>query len=64
MAGEAVTRLQRYPEAAPEVHITPSGQVAGQIKQIRRVADVVLELAEQYLEATERLTTLNERLGI
>jgi NAD(P)H-dependent flavin oxidoreductase YrpB (nitropropane dioxygenase family) len=64
VAGEAVTRLQRYPEAAPEVHITPSGQVAGQIKQIRRVADVVLELAEQYLEATERLTTLNERLGI
>jgi len=64
VSGEAVTRLQRYPEAAPEVHITPAGQVAGQIKQIRRAADVVLELAEQYVEASERLGKLNERLGL
>jgi NAD(P)H-dependent flavin oxidoreductase YrpB (nitropropane dioxygenase family) len=61
VAGEAVTRLERYPEAAPEVHITPAGQVAGQIKQVRKAADVVLELAEQYVEATERLATLNDR---
>jgi NAD(P)H-dependent flavin oxidoreductase YrpB (nitropropane dioxygenase family) len=63
VAGEAVTRLERYPEAAPEVHITPSGQVAGMIKQTRRAADVVHELVEQYITATERLTALSERLG-
>jgi NAD(P)H-dependent flavin oxidoreductase YrpB (nitropropane dioxygenase family) len=64
VAGEAVTRLETYPNAAPEVHITPAGQVAGQIKQVRRAADVVLELAEQYVEATARLEHLNERLGV
>jgi NAD(P)H-dependent flavin oxidoreductase YrpB (nitropropane dioxygenase family) len=63
VAGEAVTRLERYPEAAPDVHITPSGQVAGMIKHTRRAADVVRELVEQYIQATERLTAMNERLG-
>jgi NAD(P)H-dependent flavin oxidoreductase YrpB (nitropropane dioxygenase family) len=62
VAGEAVTRLQRYPDAAPEVHITPAGQVAGQIKVIRKSADVVLELVEEYAEAVQRLETLNEGL--
>jgi NAD(P)H-dependent flavin oxidoreductase YrpB (nitropropane dioxygenase family) len=62
VAGEAVTRLERYPEAAPEVHITPSGQVVGQISKIRRAADIVLELVEEYVEATQRLAALNERL--
>jgi NAD(P)H-dependent flavin oxidoreductase YrpB (nitropropane dioxygenase family) len=61
VAGEAVTRLERYPEAAPHVHITPSGQVVGQIKRVRRAADVVLELVEQYVAATERLVAINER---
>jgi NAD(P)H-dependent flavin oxidoreductase YrpB (nitropropane dioxygenase family) len=62
VAGEAVTRLQRYPEYSRDVHITPAGQVAGQIKQVRRAADVVLELAGEYVETTERLNALNERL--
>ncbi|MGD6741780.1 nitronate monooxygenase [Streptomyces sp. BH106] len=63
VAGESVTRLQTYPDAAPEVHITPAGQVAGQIKQVRKAADVVIELAEQYLDASDRLVALNERLS-
>ncbi|MBT2274277.1 nitronate monooxygenase [Rhodococcus qingshengii] len=63
VAGEAVTRLHRYPNYAPEVHITPAGQVAGQIKQIKRAPEVVLELVEQYLDATERLNSLNDRLN-
>ncbi|MBT2266100.1 nitronate monooxygenase [Rhodococcus erythropolis] len=63
VAGEAVTRLHRYPNYAPEVHITPAGQVAGQIKQIKRAPEVVLDLVEQYLDATERLNSLNERLN-
>lgn len=37
------------------------GQVAGQINQIRRAADVLLELAEGYIETSERLNSLNER---
>lgn len=61
VAGEAVSRLERYPEYSREVHITPAGQVAGQINQIRRAADVLLELAEGYIETSERLNSLNER---
>lgn len=63
VAGEAVTRLETYPSANPAIHITPSGQVVGQIKQVSKAADVVLQLAEQYLEATERLNLLNARLN-
>lgn len=62
VAGEAVTRLEIYADANPAIHITPSGQVAGQIKHVSKAADLVLELAEQYLEATERLNSLNARL--
>lgn len=62
VAGEAVTRLQRYPDYAPEVHITPAGQVAGQIKSVRKCSDVVLSLVEQYADATMRLEELNARL--
>jgi NAD(P)H-dependent flavin oxidoreductase YrpB (nitropropane dioxygenase family) len=62
VAGEAVTRLERYSKSAPEVHITPAGQVAGQIKKVSRASDVVLSLVEQYLEASERLSSLNARL--
>ncbi|MBT2266077.1 nitronate monooxygenase [Rhodococcus erythropolis] len=62
VAGEAVTRLETYPNANAEMHITPSGQVAGQIKKVSKAADLVLELAEQYLDATERLAALNARL--
>jgi NAD(P)H-dependent flavin oxidoreductase YrpB (nitropropane dioxygenase family) len=62
VSGEAVTRLAAYPNAAPEVHITPAGQVAGQIKQVRRAADLVLELAGEYVDAAERLSTLNDRI--
>jgi NAD(P)H-dependent flavin oxidoreductase YrpB (nitropropane dioxygenase family) len=62
VAGEAVTRLETYPDANPAIHITPSGQVVGQIKHVGKAADLVLELAEQYLEATERLNALNARL--
>lgn len=62
VAGEAVTRLETYPDANPAIHITPSGQVVGQITKVSKVADVMFELAEQYLEATDRLSALNARL--
>jgi NAD(P)H-dependent flavin oxidoreductase YrpB (nitropropane dioxygenase family) len=62
VAGEAVTRLETYPDANPAIHITPSGQVAGQIKHVSKAADLVLELVEQYIDATERLNGLNARL--
>lgn len=61
VAGEAVTRLARYPEHSREIHITPAGQVVGMLNHIRPTKDVVIELVEEYVEATERLASLNAR---
>jgi NAD(P)H-dependent flavin oxidoreductase YrpB (nitropropane dioxygenase family) len=61
VAGEAVTRLNRYPENSGNVHITPAGQVVGLLDHIRPTAQVVTELVEEYREATERLADLNAR---
>jgi NAD(P)H-dependent flavin oxidoreductase YrpB (nitropropane dioxygenase family) len=64
VAGEAVTRLARYSSQAPGLHITPAGQVVGQVKRIRRTKDVVTELVEEYRAATELLDSLNSRASV
>ena len=64
VAGEAVTRLARYPEYSREVHITPAGQVVGMLNHIRPTKQVVIELVEEYVEATERLAALNARASV
>jgi NAD(P)H-dependent flavin oxidoreductase YrpB (nitropropane dioxygenase family) len=61
VAGEAVTRLARYPRQGRDIHITPAGQVVGQINRIRRTKDVVTELVEEYAEAVDRLESVNAR---
>jgi NAD(P)H-dependent flavin oxidoreductase YrpB (nitropropane dioxygenase family) len=61
VAGEAVTRLLQYPEQGRDIHITPAGQVVGMLDHIRPTAEVVTELVEQYVEATDRLEALNAR---
>jgi NAD(P)H-dependent flavin oxidoreductase YrpB (nitropropane dioxygenase family) len=61
VAGEAVTRLAHYSEHSRDIHITPAGQVVGMLNQIRPTAQVVTQLVEEYVEATERLAALNAR---
>ncbi len=63
VTGEAVARGHHYPEQAKDVHFNPVGQVVGQMNKVRRSKDVILEMVEEYLEATGRLNDLNERAG-
>jgi NAD(P)H-dependent flavin oxidoreductase YrpB (nitropropane dioxygenase family) len=60
VAGEAVTRTNRYSERSKDVSIIPVGQVVGQLKSVRKTRDVVTELVEGYVEAIDRLGTINE----
>jgi hypothetical protein len=61
VALDAVQRGHRYPEAARDVNFNPVGQVVGMMNRVERSAEVVQRLVDEYLEACERLTTLNER---
>jgi NAD(P)H-dependent flavin oxidoreductase YrpB (nitropropane dioxygenase family) len=55
VAIEAVSRGHRYPEQARDVNFNPCGQVIGRATSVRRAADVVLGMVEEYVEAAERI---------
>lgn len=63
VTGEAVARGHAYPEAAKDVNFNPVGQVVGQMNKVRRSSDLIMEMVEEYLEATGRLNELNARAG-
>jgi len=56
-----IQRGARYPEQAKAVNFNPIGQVVGQIERVRPARDVVYELVEGCIEATERLDRLMGR---
>jgi NAD(P)H-dependent flavin oxidoreductase YrpB (nitropropane dioxygenase family) len=60
VALDAVQRGHRYPEAARDVNFNPVGQVVGQMNRIERAGEVVQRLVEEYLQACDRLTRLND----
>jgi len=60
VSGEAVARAHAYPEKARQVMFNPVGQVVGQLHEVRKVRDVIMDLVEGYLEATERLARLGQ----
>ena len=55
VAIEAVSRGHRYPEQARDVNFNPCGQVVGRATTVRKAADVVLGMVEEYVEAAERI---------
>jgi NAD(P)H-dependent flavin oxidoreductase YrpB (nitropropane dioxygenase family) len=59
VSGECVSRGSAYPDKALDVLFNPVGQVVGQMNQVRKARDVVLGLVEEYVEAVERLDSLN-----
>jgi NAD(P)H-dependent flavin oxidoreductase YrpB (nitropropane dioxygenase family) len=61
VALDAVQRGHRYPEAAKDVNFNPVGQVVGMMNRVERSAEVVQRLVDEYLDACERLTNLNQR---
>ena len=54
----SVVRAHRYAEKAKNVMFNPVGQIVGTMNSVRPVRDVIYQLVEEYLEATERLQRL------
>ncbi|MBI3784541.1 MAG: nitronate monooxygenase [Deltaproteobacteria bacterium] len=58
VTSDAVSRGHRYADKAKDVMFNPIGQVVGQLNSVRSVKDVIYQLVEEYLQATERLQSL------
>ncbi len=58
VSGDAVARGHRYPDKARDVQFNPVGQVVGQMKRVEKSAAVIQRLVEEYLDAVERLQSL------
>jgi len=58
VTGDAVARSHRYANKAQEIAFNPVGQIVGRMDKARKAKDVVYELVEECIEATERLNTL------
>jgi NAD(P)H-dependent flavin oxidoreductase YrpB (nitropropane dioxygenase family) len=57
---DAIVRTQRYASSdqAQAVSFNPVGQVVGMMSEIQTVRELMMQLVEEYLEATERLESL------
>ena len=58
VTSNAVQRNHRYPEQAKDVQFNPVGQIVGRMAKSRPAKDVVFDLVEECIEATERLDNL------
>jgi NAD(P)H-dependent flavin oxidoreductase YrpB (nitropropane dioxygenase family) len=58
---EAIARTSRYAASgqAQKVAFNPVGQVVGMMKDVRSCREVILELAQEYVDSVERLGGLN-----
>lgn len=55
VTSEAVARGHRYAEKAKDVMFNPVGQIVGRMNDVRPVKDLIYDLVQEYLEASERL---------
>lgn len=60
VTSEAVARGHRYADKAKRVMFNPVGQIVGRMNAVRPVRDVIYDLAQEYLEAVERLQGLSD----
>ncbi len=58
VTADAVARGHRYADKARDVMFNPVGQIVGRLNAVRPVKEVILQLVEEYLEASERLQQL------
>ena len=58
VTGEMVARHHQYADKAQEVGFNPVGQIVGRMNKVRRVKDVVYDMVEECIEASERLNSL------
>jgi NAD(P)H-dependent flavin oxidoreductase YrpB (nitropropane dioxygenase family) len=59
VTSDAVARGHRYADKAKDVMFNPVGQIVGRMNAVRPVKDVIYDLVQEYLEATERLQRLS-----
>src|SRR3954453_14221587 len=58
VSGDCVARSHRYADKALKVMFNPVGQVVGQMDRENRVADVIMRLVEEYVDAVDNLNAL------
>ncbi len=58
VTSEAVSRNHRYADKAKDVQFNPIGQIVGRLNAVRPVKEVIRDLVEDYVEASERLQRL------
>jgi NAD(P)H-dependent flavin oxidoreductase YrpB (nitropropane dioxygenase family) len=58
VTANAVARGHRYADKAKSVMFNPIGQIVGRLNTVRPVREVMFQLVEEYIEATERLQRL------
>jgi len=63
VALDAVSRGHRYAEQAKDVNFNPVGQIVGRMNSVRPVKQLIYDLVNEYIEATERLQSLLPDLG-
>lgn len=60
VAGEALARINRYPEKGKDIACAPVGQIVGKMQSTISAKDQVMEMVMGYLDVTEKLTALLE----
>ena len=58
VTSEAVVRGHRYADKAKDIMFNPVGQIVGRMNDEQPVKDVIYNLVEEYIEATERIQKL------
>jgi NAD(P)H-dependent flavin oxidoreductase YrpB (nitropropane dioxygenase family) len=58
VTAEAVSRSSRYAAKAQAVAFNPVGQIVGRMQEVRSSREVIQTLVEEYLDAVDRLTSL------
>jgi len=61
VTSDAVVRASRYASKAQAIAFNPVGQIVGRMKEVRPVREVIYRLVEEYVEAVDRLESLQAR---
>src|SRR6476469_6495693 len=64
VSGMAVAATHKFPDETVDVAFNPVGQVVGQFEKVEKTAAVIQRWVEEYLEAVERLNSLNAAAGV
>ena len=64
VSGLAVAATHKYPNETVDVAFNPVGQVVGQFEKVEKTSTVIERWVQEYLEATNTLSELNEAASV